>query len=177
MKNKLYNLILCVLVVVITGSSELSLVKASDEISENKVQDIAKDKSYKVPEAKDIDFMILKTIKLPASKFIAPKPVVQRSVHITNMTKDEIKDYICKVFGDKCNEALIIANAESGFRADAISKTNDYGVFQLNCRWQKKRIGGDCRKFLDPITNINIAKQIYNEQGWNPWTTKYLLNK
>lgn len=90
-------------------------------------------------------------------------------------TESEIKEKICQVFTSNCREALIIAKNESGFRPWAISKTNDYGVFQLNCRWQKKRVGGDCNKFLDPDTNIRIAKQIYTEQGWNPWTTKIYL--
>ncbi len=90
-------------------------------------------------------------------------------------TKEQIQDKICAVFGNKCNEALIIAKMESGYRPWAISRTNDYGVFQLNCRWQKQRVGGDCRKFLNPDTNIRIAKQIYDEQGWKPWTTKIYL--
>jgi Transglycosylase SLT domain len=90
-------------------------------------------------------------------------------------TKEEIQAKICQVFTSNCQEALIIAKNESGFRPWAVSKTNDYGVFQINCRWQKRRVGGDCNKFLDVDTNIRIAKQIYNEQGWNPWVTKKFL--
>ena len=90
-------------------------------------------------------------------------------------TKEQIQARICQVFGSECQNALIIAKNESGFRPWAISKTNDYGVFQINCRWQKRRVGGDCTKFLDVETNIRVAKQIYDEQGWNPWTTKKYL--
>lgn len=90
-------------------------------------------------------------------------------------TKEQIMAKICQVFKNNCQEALIIAKHESGFRPWAISSTNDWGVFQLNCKWQKRRVGGDCRRFLDPDTNIRIAKQIYDEQGWNPWTTKRYL--
>jgi len=86
-----------------------------------------------------------------------------------------IKRRICEVFGPNCKEALIIAKYESGYREKVISRTGDYGVFQLNCRWQKRRVGGNCKKFLDLETNLRIAKQIYSEQNWRPWyTRKYL---
>jgi hypothetical protein len=178
MKTKIYNLILCMFVVIV-GLTEFSIVNANPRsVSINSKENPDRVINPKVPLNKGVDYSVLKSIKLPisepAAKKIVPTPVVNK-VNIKNMSKEEIKAYICKVFENKCAEALIIANAESGFRANAISRTNDYGVFQLNCNWQKQRVGGDCRKFLDPITNINIAKQIYNEQGWNPWTTKYLL--
>jgi hypothetical protein len=93
----------------------------------------------------------------------------------TIYSTEEIKTKICQVFVNNCNEALIIAFRESGYRQFAVSKTNDYGVFQMNCRWQKRRVGGNCNNFFDVDTNIRVAKQIYDEQGWNPWTTKKYL--
>lgn len=86
-----------------------------------------------------------------------------------------IKKRICEVFVNNCKEALIIAHKESNYSTTAVSRTGDYGVFQLNCRWQKRRVGGDCTRFLDLETNLKVAKQIFNEQGWNPWTTKKYL--
>ncbi len=88
---------------------------------------------------------------------------------------NSMKARICEVFGNQCQNALIIAEHESHFNTNAISKTNDYGVFQLNCKWQGKRVGYDCKKFLDFETNLKLAKQIYDEQGWYPWSTKIYL--
>lgn len=93
--------------------------------------------------------------------------------------KEYVKKRICEVFGTECPNALIIAFKESGNRTNAASSgyfsTTNLGVFQINCRWQKGRVGGDCLKFLDLETNLRIAKQIYGEQGWNPWSTKLFL--
>jgi hypothetical protein len=111
------------------------------------------------------------TVKVVVKQAVV-KPVTEVVTDI-----DYMKKRICEVFGDQCNNALIIAQKESHFNTRAISKTNDYGVFQLNCRWQGRRVGGDCNKFLDFETNLRIAKQIYNEQGWNPWSTKIFLPK
>ena len=141
-------------------SSEVKIVKVSNIRIDSKVSD-----------------------KVINSKNTLPKqPVVNTVVQSTNVnypvyTVEEIKAKICEAFGSECANALIIAKAESGYRQFVISKTNDYGVFQLNCRWQKRRVGGDCSRFFDVDTNIRIAKQIYTEQGWNPWTTKIYLPK
>lgn len=114
------------------------------------------------------------TIKEPVSE-IVPQPV---------LPSNHVQKRICEVFGAECNNALIIAKYESGYRSDAISPTGDYGVMQINCYWQGYRIGlpkrttnGRCNELLDLELNLQIAKQIYNEQGWNAWyTKKYLTN-
>lgn len=97
----------------------------------------------------------------------------------TQADKEHVKRRICAYFTNNCNEALIIASSESGFRSNAASSgyfaTADFGVMQLNCRWQKNRVGGNCLKFLDLETNLRIARQIYLEQGWKPWSTRHLL--
>lgn len=126
-------------------------------------------------------------VKLPSTTLTQIKdiiPVIETNNHQETQNKiqvaykklsvEEIKKIICEVFSN-CKEALIIAFHESNFNQEAISRTNDYGVFQLNCRWQGRRVGGMCERFLDPILNIQIAHQIYMEQGWIPWTTKIYL--
>lgn len=94
-----------------------------------------------------------------------------------SFSREEIESKICAAFGSECSNALIIVKHESGFRQYAVSRTGDYGLFQLNCRWQKRRVGGDCSKFFDIDTNIRVARQIFAEQGWKPWTTKIYLPK
>ncbi len=101
------------------------------------------------------------------------KPVIRKPVTVA--APADIKKRICEVFGSQCNNALIIAKYESSFRTGVISRTGDYGLFQINCRWQGHRVGGNCSALLDLETNLRVAKQIFNEQGWNPWYTKKFL--
>lgn len=82
-------------------------------------------------------------------------------------------------------QARCIAKNESGMRRwivgvgrwlsngdwQVLANTNgtlDNGLFQINDihEWRFK---GD--KF-DPFENARVAKQIYDEQGWRPWTAK-----
>lgn len=91
-------------------------------------------------------------------------------------SQSEIRNKICQVFVENCDEAIIIARYESGLRTNVISPTNDWGLFQINCRWHSRRVQGDCSKLLNPDINISIAKQIYLEQGWQPWATKIYLS-
>lgn len=102
------------------------------------------------------------------------------AIDYAQIDKEYVKKRICEVFGSECSNALIIAFKESGYRTNASSSgyfsTANLGVFQINCRWQKNRVGGDCLKLFDLETNLRVAKQIYNEQGWKPWSTKVFLN-
>lgn len=121
------------------------------------------------------------TIKAPKIEIKQDQPkygvkVVNRiAIDYPQTDKEYVKQRVCAVFAEHCAEALIIAFHESGYRTNAVSATGDYGVMQLNCRWQKRRVGGDCTRFLDLETNLRVAKQIFNEQGWNPWSTKKYL--
>lgn len=47
--------------------------------------------------------------------------------------------------------------------------TLDQGLFQINdVHW--RRFNGKDR--LDPFENARVAREIYDEQGWNPWVAK-----
>lgn len=80
---------------------------------------------------------------------------------------------IRRVFGEHAEMALAISWAENGSRkCDRVSKPNsngtfDYGVFQLNSIHLKK--GYTEAQFKDCLTNILVAKQIFDRQGWEPW--------
>ena len=85
-------------------------------------------------------------------------------------------DLFDKYFGSEANIARAIAQAESGMRADVVSRKNrngtqDRGIMQINsCHADK--VGGDLASLLDPETNIRIAKQIRDSwEGFNAWTT------
>lgn len=55
----------------------------------------------------------------------------------------------------------------------AISKTGDYGLFQINAYWQRFRLiklGYTIEDLLDPIKNTIVAIDIWNEQAFRPWS-------
>lgn len=57
-----------------------------------------------------------------------------------------------------CATALSVAYAESGLNPDAVSSTNDHGIFQLHGK-----------KIYDVDDNIAEAERMYLDRGWQPW--------
>ena len=64
-----------------------------------------------------------------------------------------------------------------------VAKRDDsYGLVQLNMkahrRWVSPLVGGDFNQLLDPVTNLTIARQLFDMAqqtyhcGWQPWQTK-----
>jgi len=78
-----------------------------------------------------------------------------------------VEERICQKFKENCQEAIAIAKAESGLRCDAVSPTNDHGVFQINAVHFPKFKGKDP---YDCDANIEVAYEIYKRQGFYPWT-------
>ena len=70
--------------------------------------------------------------------------------------------------------ALAVSQAENGTRqCDRVSKPNtngsyDIGVFQINTIHTPSKATKEQLK--DCMTNIQVAKRIYDAQGWSPWT-------
>jgi hypothetical protein len=184
MKNNIKNLIvpLLLLLIIFSTSNRVSAkVSKNDNSKEIELKvtkkTVVKTSDFKVAvpskELKPIVKSVPVQVKTKAPVAPSPKTPIPTPVG----DKEYIKRRICEVFVEDCASALIIAFHESGYRTEAISRTNDYGVFQLNCKWQKKRVGGDCNRFLDLETNLRVAHQIYKEQGWKPWSTKIYLRK
>jgi hypothetical protein len=61
--------------------------------------------------------------------------------------------------------AYAIALAESGLNCQRVSKTNDYGLFQIN-QVHLPKFKED--KF-NCWENARVARKIYEASGWNPW--------
>jgi len=78
-----------------------------------------------------------------------------------------VEERICQKFKENCQEAIAIAKAESGLRCNAISPTNDHGLFQINAVHFPKFKGKDP---YDCDANIEVAYEIYKRQGFYPWT-------
>lgn len=81
---------------------------------------------------------------------------------------------IVQVFGDDCRMALAISQAENGTRqCDRVSKPNsngsyDIGVFQINTIHTPSK--GNIKQLKECMHNIKVAKQIFDAQGWSPWS-------
>lgn len=67
------------------------------------------------------------------------------------------------------NIALAVCQAESGGDPNAYSSTHDRGLMQVN-PVHRAKVGGNLNKLYDPVTNIEVAWQIYSDAGWSAWS-------
>lgn len=66
---------------------------------------------------------------------------------------------------------VAIAGAESGWDNNAISPTNDFGIFQINrSAWPELFNSGS---WSDPKTNTSWAFHVWQQQGLTAWTTYF----
>ena len=85
-----------------------------------------------------------------------------------------LQQYACKKFGSSCRVALAVQRAENPRGECEIYHYNsdgtlDWGYFQINTI-HLKRPGVNLRGLLDCKANIDVAYQLYTEQGFKPWT-------
>lgn len=85
------------------------------------------------------------------------------------------QQYACNKFGPACRVALAIQRAENPRGACEIYHYNsdgtlDWGYFQINTV-HLKRPGLNLRDLLDCRVNIDFAYQLYQERGFQPWST------
>jgi hypothetical protein len=64
--------------------------------------------------------------------------------------------------------ALCVARGESGLNPGAISRTGDYGTFQINrASWARTYNWGH---ILDPVYNVGVAWAMSRRgASWSPW--------
>jgi len=69
--------------------------------------------------------------------------------------------------------AIRIARRESNLRANAISRTGDYGLMQINWRahraWLARYGITNPRQLLNPEVNARMAYRLYRMAGSRPW--------
>ena len=85
------------------------------------------------------------------------------------------QQYTCNKFGAACRVALAIQRAENPRGACEVYHYNtdgtlDWGYFQINTV-HLKRVGVNLRDLLDCKANIDFAFVLYQERGFEPWTT------
>lgn len=96
-----------------------------------------------------------------------PKTVIDTepvTVYFDVPLSKELQDYIrnlCDEYGIPIELVIAIIDVESTFRANVVSKTNDYGLMQINkCNheWLTDKLG--VTDFLDPYQNIKSGVHI-----------------
>ena len=85
------------------------------------------------------------------------------------------QQYACRKFGPACRVALAIQRAENPRGACEIYHYNsdgtlDWGYFQINTV-HLTRPGLNLRDLLDCRANIDFAYRLYQEHGFQPWST------
>jgi hypothetical protein len=85
------------------------------------------------------------------------------------------QQYACNKFGPDCRVALAIQRAENAKGACEVYHYNsdgtlDWGYFQINTV-HLTRAGLNLRDLLDCRANIDFAYQLYQERGFQPWST------
>ena len=107
----------------------------------------------------------------PAPAYASQEPP---ATHLSNQNPEEVERLIWEHFGvENGAEALECAKAESGLRAGAINYNRngsiDRGIFQVNSIHCGK-IDGNCADALfDVEKNIEMAKSIFDDRGWQAW--------
>lgn len=71
---------------------------------------------------------------------------------------------------------IAIATCESGLNQNAVSKTGDYGIFQVNEFWwdsTAQKLGLDYKNSVED--NIEMAKVIHKQGGYKMWVCAKIL--
>jgi soluble lytic murein transglycosylase-like protein len=77
------------------------------------------------------------------------------------------EDLLCGYADWDCAKAYRVMLCESSGNPRAYAAGN-YGLMQVN-GIHAHRVGGNPAAFYDPATNIEIAHQLWQERGWQPW--------
>jgi cell wall-associated NlpC family hydrolase len=125
------------------------------------------------------------TTAKPASKSTAPAakpaPTTAKPAPTTTAkpnrqySTEEVKSLIRQMWpADSVDKALDVAWKESNYLAGADNGFCCLGVFQINYASHQRRLaarGLGRNGLFDARVNIEIALEIFREQGWSPWTT------
>lgn len=80
---------------------------------------------------------------------------------------------VVATFPEDPDTALRIVACESGWNPTARSATNDSGLFQINDIHRSAHgvaAGLTVDDLYDPATNVRIARTLYDQSGWLPWS-------
>lgn len=164
MKNfKKTTTLLLATAVLFTGKTMLDLNALGNEVEtlSNQVEHLHAEQSRE-PRA------TIAVIQITAAPTKAPDPEPKSEVRIYNIPLDEELQeytfYLCKENNLDYEMVLAMMDQESDYREKVISKTNDYGIMQINQvnhEWLEDELGID--DFLDAEQNILAGIRILAE--------------
>ena len=97
-------------------------------------------------------------------------PLASSKVLRNTLTQDETINLIKKYFGNDWQMAVKVSECESHLNPNAVSKTQDIGLFQINLAAHGKRFPKE--KLFDPEYNIWAAHTLWIESGKH-WETHW----
>lgn len=98
----------------------------------------------------------------------SPKPSPTTSPTTTTYTRAQVKDGIRRAWGDDDDEAIAVADCESGLNPRATNGPN-LGLWQFRIEtWRNYGGSGDPRDH-SPEVQTRVAWRLYSERGWAPW--------
>ena len=98
------------------------------------------------------------TLSVETTEVTTSERVEDIKVYYDCPLSHDLQDYIrtlCGNYGVPMSLIIAMIDVESSFRADVISKTNDYGLMQINIinhEWLREEY--DITDFLDPYQNV-----------------------
>jgi len=95
--------------------------------------------------------------------------VIRGEIEIPPIEEIGVEAQIRRVFGSKdAPIALAVSQSENGSRrCDRIGVSGDIGVFQINPWIHSDKATPE--ELKDCLTNIRVAKQIFDSSGWFAW--------
>lgn len=92
-------------------------------------------------------------------------------------TPSVAQDAITQAFGPIADQAMGVAQCESGLNPNAVSSGGgNWGLFQINTvhRADFEAVTGQSwSNVLDPYLNATYAKHLYDQWGWGPWACSW----
>ena len=83
--------------------------------------------------------------------------------------RTELERMVVEAFPEDPHTAMRIVTCESNWNPNAVSRTDDHGLFQINrIHLQPGGVGYGMDPY-DPKQNIQIARALYEQSGWYPW--------
>jgi hypothetical protein len=96
----------------------------------------------------------------------------RRAAAAASAPAGSLEAIIQRHFGSAAPAAIRIARCESSMNPNAVSATDDHGLFQINAvhRGQFEAVtGAPWSSVYDPQLNTIYARHLYGQQGWGPW--------